>query len=341
MSDTKFDIVCIGDALVDAFLGLHAASVHCRLDRTKCELCVQYGAKIPLDDCQFLIGGNGANVSVGISRLGYKAGIVAEIGEDEFASKIEKALMNEAVDIERLIQTKGAQSTFSMIINFQGERTIFTKHITRVHDFSFENLQTQWVYLTSLGNEWKHVYKKAVELTESSGAKLAFNPGSLQLDEGMEEIVRVIDSTDVLFVNRQEAEAITKSIKGTKSIRSIKGGYEEVKNLLIELQKMGAKRVIITDGARGSYAIDEKGSMFFCNTFEAPRIEMTGAGDSYASGVLGALLSNLSLEEAMEWGTVNATSVIGKIGAQPGLLTQDEIIKEIENHKELEVEELH
>lgn len=327
----KFDIVCVGDVLIDAFLGLHEASIHCRLNRTKCELCVQYGAKIPLDDCQFLIGGNGANVSIALSRLGHTSLLIAEVGDDEFAEKIEKALKQDSVDTKHLVQTKDAQSTFSIIINFQGERTIFTRHITRAHVFSFENIQTQWVYLTSLGNEWKHVYKKAVEFVQKTGAKLAFNPGSLQVDEGIQEIIDTLRYTDIFFVNKEEALQISKKKENEKIIPE----------LLKNLQKLGSKRVIVTDGAKGSYAIDEKGSLFFCNTYDAPRVEMTGAGDSYASGVLGALLSNLSLEEAMKWGTVNATSVIGKIGAQPGLLTQDEIIKEIENHKELEVEELH
>lgn len=337
MHDSQYDILCVGDAVIDAFLALHNASVHCRLDRTKCELCVQYGAKIPLDDCQFQTGGNGANVSVGLSRMGKSTALMAEIGDDEFTQKIHKALEKEQVDKSRVLQTQDASSTFSMIINFQGERTIFTKHITRQHNFSFENIQTQWLYLTSLGNEWKQVYKKAGEFIKTNKALLAFNPGSLQLDEGIQEIREVLPVTDILFVNKEEAVRISNF---QFPISNEKENEEIIPELLRKIHEMGVKTVVITDGVRGSYTIDAEGKIVFCNTYESPRIEFTGAGDAYASGVLGAILSGKTLSDGMKWGTVNATSVIGKVGAQPGLLTKKEIEKKLSENPELKVEKL-
>ncbi len=52
-----FDFVCIGDATRDLFLFLN-------------EKPVFNNSKIPVDDIAWSLGGNAANVSVGLARLG-------------------------------------------------------------------------------------------------------------------------------------------------------------------------------------------------------------------------------------------------------------------------------
>jgi sugar/nucleoside kinase (ribokinase family) len=70
---------------------------------------------------------------------------------------------------------------------------------------------------------------------------------------------------------------------------------------------------------------DEHDKTYALGATKSEVIEKTGAGDAYTSGFLSAVLSNLSFEEAMIWGSVNAGSVIQKIGAEQGLLTKEEI----------------
>ena len=52
-------------------------------------------------------------------------------------------------------------------------------------------------------------------------------------------------------------------------------------------------------------------------------VEKTGAGDGYTSAFLAAWCHHLSVETAMQWGSYNAAAVIGKVGAQAGLLTNE------------------
>mgnify|MGYP001562364938 FL=1 len=87
-----FDVVTIGNAKIDIFLQVHDTNKHFRLDPNTGELCVKSGDKALIDQAYFLIGGNAANVSVGIVRAGFRTAIVAEIGSDEFADKIIKIL---------------------------------------------------------------------------------------------------------------------------------------------------------------------------------------------------------------------------------------------------------
>ena len=60
----SFDVISVGDALIDAFLTIHESSSHLTLDKTTKQLCVGFGDKVQIDDCQFLLGGNACNVRV-------------------------------------------------------------------------------------------------------------------------------------------------------------------------------------------------------------------------------------------------------------------------------------
>ena len=320
----KFDVICVGNAKIDAFLSIHEASAHLRLNKDTNELCIKSGEKITVDKCDFVLGGNAANVAVGLSRLGLKTSIIAEIGDDEFSQKITKTLSNENVDISYTKKTKGQPSSFSTIINFKGERTIFSEHVHRKHDFTFNNLSTKWIYLTSLGLEWKNAYARTVEFVKKSKCMLAFNPGTLQIAAGHESIASVLSITNILFVNKEEAAKIS-NFKFL--ISNDKDDKEIIKKLLETLRKLGPKIVVITDGPNGSYAIDQKGAMFTKGHVPCRIVERTGAGDAYSTGFLAAILHGLTIKDAMSWGAINAASVIEQIGAQKGLLTIDQIKK--------------
>ena len=88
MIPNNFDVVCVGNAKIDSFLTLRQANNHIRLIEDTNELCIKFGEKISVDSAAILLGGNAANVSVGLSRLGLNVALLAEIGKDEFAQKI-------------------------------------------------------------------------------------------------------------------------------------------------------------------------------------------------------------------------------------------------------------
>lgn len=310
MKPRDFDIICVGNAKIDTFLTLREANNHLRLMEETNELCIKFGEKITVDKAEVLVGGNAANVAVGTSRLGLNTAIVAEIGKDEFAQKIINTLSKEKVDVSNIKQTEGQQSSFSTIINFKGERTIFSEHVKRSHDFNFENISTKWIYLTSLGEEWINAYNKTVDFVKRTNRRLAFNPGTLQIQASLRNIENVLSITDVLFVNKEEAAKVL----------SIKYTALSIKELLTQLKKLGPKIVVITDGKNGSYAIDALGNISKKGIIETEVIEKTGAGDAYSSGFLSALINNKSITDAMNLGARNSASVIGKVGAQTGLL---------------------
>ena len=61
----------MGDVVIDAFIQLHEASVHCDLNHEHCQLCMSFADKIPYESLIVAPAvGNASNVAVGASRLG-------------------------------------------------------------------------------------------------------------------------------------------------------------------------------------------------------------------------------------------------------------------------------
>lgn len=308
----SFDIVAVGGATVDLFLLIDPNNPHVKYNSDLNELSLHLGDKIVLENSKLTVGGNANNIAVGLKRLGFNTALMAEIGNDEFTDEILKHLKKETVD-KSLVKKGEGSSSFSVILNYHDDRAIFTKKVEKKHDFSFKNLSTEWIYLTSLGNQWKETYRKVGEFVEKKNIKLAFNPGALQIDEGLNNFSYLLPKTEILIVNKEEGERVIND-KGLM-----------IKDLLFALKRLGPKIVVVTDGEKGSYAINDKGEVFFEEAINVRVVSRTGAGDSYASGFLAGLMHNKSIKIAMAWGTKNAASVITQIGSQAGLLNKEQI----------------
>lgn len=328
-----FDVITVGNAIIDAYLTLNKDHNHARVDEEKNEICFPKGDKVRVDSTKFLLGGNAANVSVGLARQGFSSAITAEIGDDEFSEKILNTLNKEQVNLS-LLKRSHAQSSFAVGINVGDDRTIFVEHVKRAHDFSFTDTNSQWLYLTSIGDEWKEAYRKTLGFIDENHIRLAFNPGTYQLGMLGQEIFPILSRCEILFVNKEEAAKISNfklSHEGDKENQKV------IIDLLQILSDHGVKIVVITDGKHGAYALSE-GKIFHTGQFPADIIERTGAGDAFSSGFLGALLAGNDIQEAMKWGSVNAASVIEHIGAQEGLLSKEEIEKKLSERPDFEAE---
>jgi ribokinase len=324
------DILCVGDSVIDIFLRIPQDNPHFGLDKEKNKLMISLGEKINVEKYVLETGGNATNTAVGLSRFGLNSGICAEIGKDEFSQKILSKLNKENVNTDLVLQTETEKTSFSVVINYNAERTIFSEHVKRTHDFNFENVNTKFIYLTSLGNIWEDAYRNALKFAENKELKLAFNPGTLQLEKRDNLIFDIVEKTDFLFLNKEEAEELLYgkeiSTNGDKNRESL------IKKMLFGLRGLGAKNIIITDSNNGSYVYDDKDKYYKLGILDSEIVEKTGAGDSYTAGFLGAIINNLSTKDAMVWGSINASSVVEKIGAQEGLLTKTDLMEKAKSN---------
>lgn len=331
MTTSSPTLTMIGDAIIDIFLHPQDSDSRFRIDEKTGELCFLHGQKIPLETSEICLGGNATNVAIGMRRLGFDTSLCAEIGNDVFAQKIVEVLHKERITQSHLLQTPHAATSFAVVLNIQAERTIFVEHVRRDHPFSLTVIGSDWVYLTSLGHKWEHIYNQAAIIVKEKGLKLALNPGTLQLQEGIASVTKLLPLTDILFMNKEEAAKITQMDVDVSTSEE----ESVVKKLVQALQGMGVKTVVITDGKNGSYVGDENNRVYHMGIFPHPVVERTGAGDAYATGFLAGFLQGHDVVDAMRWGTANAGSVVAHIGAQKGLLTSDTIKRRLEEQKEI------
>ncbi len=319
----KFDMIAIGDCTMDAFVIVDEASVHCNIHHEDCLLCFSFANKVPYRELQLLSAGNANNVAVGSSRLGFKSAFYGTVGTDQGGTTILQKLKSEKVDTRFMHIQKNKPTNFHFVLSFQGERTILIKH----QDFDYKLpagiSDTKWVYLTSVGKKGLTLHKPLAEmLNKNPDIKMSFNPGTFQLRMGLKKLLPLFKRTEILFVNKEEAELLV-------------GKATDMKALLERLQKTGPKNVVITDGLKGSYVLDA-GVMYNIGVFPHHPIEATGAGDAYATAFTAAIMYNLPPSEALRWGARNGASVATKVGPQAGLVTKKEMLSSLAKHKKFQ-----
>ena len=322
-----FDLISIGDPAVDHFFKIHDA--HVEVEKGGKELCLRFGDKLPVEEyCQSL-GGNTANNAVGASRLGLKTAVYLNIGSDLIGKFALVKLKEEGVDSRYAAVNEGMDSNVSALISFRGERTILTYH----QDFKYQlpDLdRTRYVYLSSMGKSAleNNFYHQVENYMQRSGASLYFNPGTYELAYGIKKFSGLLSLTKLLILNKEETELVLKIT-----------GKVDIKRMLNGLLELGPKIVIITDGKNGSYGFD--GRIFYqLDIFPAKVIDMTGAGDAYATGVLAGLFYGKDLPEAMRWGAANGASVVEEIGPQKGLLSYDKMQARLKENSKITAKEI-
>ncbi len=301
-------VLTIGDATLDTFLNIHDATVQCDLQKKNCQLCFSYAEKIPIHESIQSAGGNAINVAVGLSKLGVKTAVASEIGQDNNGNLIVEALKKTKVSDREIKRDKKTSTRYSVILNFKGERTILGFHPP--HTYKPLNLKNNydWIYYSSLGPSFETIQVSLKKyLAKHKKATLVMNPGSYQLKEKLPEVKKILPLTNVLIVNREEAETLVGKTKDTEQLAK-------------KLLNTGPQIVAITDGARGAYAATTHG-FYFAPPLPIKPISTTGAGDAFSSGFLAALVKGKDLKNALHWGIKNSSSVIQHFGAQTGLLS--------------------
>ena len=104
---------------------------------------------------------------------------------------------------------------------------------------------------------------------------------------------------------------------------------DDIQDILSNVKALGPKTVVITNGDIGSFVLDNDNNYFEQTHAPAKILELTGAGDAFATGFLAARIYNLSLQDCMKWGNLNSASVIEKMGAEEGLLKKYEMEEKI------------
>ena len=315
----QLDVLAVGDVVIDAFIKLIDDQAWVEERDGRKVLSMEFGTKLPFDHDQVVNAvGNAANAAVAFSRLGLKTGFVTNTGDDQRGIDITRALKSEKVDTRFVHENPHKASNYHYVLWYKEERTILIKH--EDYDYLWPRFRPndvpRWIYFSSISEKAiEHYHDDVVEwLNEHPDVKLAFQPGTFQMDAGIERLRSLYARSDVVALNREEATDV------------FGANHEDVHDQLNKMHEVGIKIALVTDGPNGAYASDGNKRWWMpLYPDPAPPVDRTGAGDSFASTFTAALMKGADVPSALLWAPINSMNVVQHVGAQEGLLTDDQI----------------
>ena len=311
----------IGGATYDLFLTIDPEH------GTSEDIILHGGDKIPVRSVIEACGGGACNTAVGLQRLGCEAHFCGVIGSDQWGERLLEAMHREGVGTESVTIVEGETSSFSIIINLpNGERCILATSGANqhLHDTTFDLHAVSTMdalYINHLCETSCMIQNDLIEvLRQHPSIFVTWNPGGIQIHRGVDDVENhaLVERSNLLLLNKEEALAFTKA--------------SSVDASLALLRSIGAEHVCITDGKHGVLGSSRSGTIRCSALPSATIVDTTGAGDAFGSATTAMLLQGLPLRDAMIAGTLNASSVLGTIGAEDGLLTFDELKTAITTH---------
>ena len=319
MSEKRFDVVGIGNAMVDV------------LGRVTDEFLVENGVGkgvMTLIDADRAIelyskmgpakeisGGSAANTIAGLGMLGAKAAYVGKIKDDQLGAIFAHDIRSLGVAFDTPMTPRDhldeETERCMVLVSPDGERSMNT-YLGVSADLSPADIDdalmadTRWIYLEGYrfdGMESQEAFRKAIAACKAAGGKVSITLSDPFCIERHRDAFRkmVIEEVDLLFANEHELV----SLYQTSTLEDA-----------MDLARKEVEIVACTVGPSGAYVL--KGE----RTVHAPaapmkRVDATGAGDLFAAGFLYGLTRERNLLTCGTMGCVCAGEVISHIGARP------------------------
>jgi len=253
-------------------------------------------------------GGSVANSIVGLSQLGNEVSFIGKISDDDFGKKYEDGLIKENVNF--LYKKKKEElptGTCLILITPDSERTMCTflgtagKINENDIDLKITN-KSKMIFLE--GYLWDEGEpQKAFEKAIGGKSKVAMSlSDKFCVDRHKPHFLELVkNKLDITFANEEEILSLINT-----------NNFQEVVSFAKEIKKT----LIITRGEKGAISINndivtEVGIKKNLNV-----VDLTGAGDLFASGYLHGYLNAFSEEECLNKGTEMSSKVIQQIGAR-------------------------
>ena len=253
-------------------------------------------------------GGSVANSIVGLSQLGDKVGFIGKISDDTFGIKYEEGLKKENGNF---FYTKKKEplptGTCLILITPDSERTMCT-FLGTAGKISKNDLDEETIKKSDLifleGYLWdegdpKEAFEKAINLANKTAMSLS---DKFCVDRHKPNFLNLVkNKLDLVFAN--EGEII--SLIDAKN-------FDEV----ISFGKQIKKHLVITRGEKGAISINKNEIEEIDAKKDLKIVDLTGAGDLFASGYLHGFMNNFSPKECLTKATEMSSKIIQQIGAR-------------------------
>lgn len=318
MTDKNFEVVAIGNAIVDvvarcddAFLesiGAPKGSMQLVDAATTSAIYAKMGQGTEIS------GGSAANTAVGFASFDGRGAFIGKVADDEFGRIFRHDIRASHVSFETApVAVEGKETSRCLVlVTPDGQRTMNT-FLGVSTDLDHGEVDpevirnSKIVYLEGYlfdRPEAKAAFRQAVSIARDAGQTVALTlSDSFCVDRHRDEFLELIRSgIGVLFANEAEilslyqtddfdaaAQQACKDCNLAALTRSEKGSVIASEGKVIEIPAEAVSNVVDT----------------------------TGAGDLYASGFLFGLARGMGLEKAGRLGSFAAAEIIGHMGARP------------------------
>jgi fructokinase len=268
-------------------------------------------------------GGTGANIAVALSKLGVRSVLVTKLGNDPLAAFLTDILEREKVNTQHVSFSERNKTGLIIIsVNDMGERD-FTFMVKPSADSQLENSDIP----AFERGDWLCVSAFILAQRPSRDAtfyaiKQAKMAGSLVcVDANMR--VDMWDNELLLVPTTLEALKIADIAKMSEDELLLLTNTDSIEEGINEVKQWPAKIKIITLAEKGAILLTEQ-SEFHIEGYNAPVVDMTGAGDAFIAALISKLMplerwTDDQLIEAIEFSNACGALVVGKKGAMSAL----------------------
>ncbi len=317
MAEKTYDVVGIGNAIVDIIARCDEGFL------TKHDLAKGFMRLIDAEQAAHLYetmgpaiersGGSVANTIAGLASFGAKCGFIGRVAADQFGGIFRHDIRSLGVVYETEPATDGPPTARCLIlVTPDGERTMNTFLGASV-DLSAADIDqamienSKIIYLEGYlfdRHEAKKAFRNAARRAQKAGVKVALSlSDAFCVDRHRNDFRKLVrEGADIVFANEKEITSLYQV-----------NSFEEAADLALEDCEMA----VLTRSEAGSLIV-AKGETIEVSAWPAPQVvDVTGAGDLYASGFLYGLTHGAPLEICGKLGSLAAAEVISHIGARP------------------------
>ncbi len=254
------------------------------------------------------LGGNGANTSFTIARMGVPAALAGAVGHDLEGDTLIEMLQSAGVNTTQVDRVSEPTPTTIALVKRTGSRAfIHRPGASRVAlSAALDMLPARHFHLANpfgvpalrlLGPE-------NLRRAKAAGMSTSLDTGWDSKGEWGKVILPCAPFVDIMFLNAEEARLIT--------------GARTAKASLQILRSHGAGTVVLKRGKQGSIV---SGDGFHAQVpgYPVEAIDSTGAGDVFAGSFLAAWLKGFSLTEAAQFANAAAALSVTELGSVAGV----------------------
>lgn len=231
----------------------------------------------PFGKAENVIGGACTYISWAASYFTRQIHLVSVVGED-FPREELDALAERGVNLAGLETVAGGKSFFwaGRYHNNMNSRDTLATELNVLADFKpVIPVEAQSSRFVMLGNLTPAVQMDVLDQLDGSQQLIALDTMNFWMDIAMDALKEVIARVDLLTINDEEARQLS--------------GEHSLVNAARVIHAMGPKYLVIKKGEHGALLFSDE-DIFFAPALPLARVfDPTGAGDTFAGGMMGYL----------------------------------------------------